>query len=102
MATLVRTEDEHPIKRCDVALARSLFPHIRIRFFWLSALIVFLKFYLIDRVHPNADRYWKRILTEEAQLRPIVRPLMALDAILFALIPPLRWWGWNIAMVVGK
>lgn len=102
MAMEVRTEDEHPIRRQDMALFTSRFSNVRTRFFWLSALLVFVKFYLIDRIHPNADRYWKLIITKEAELRPWVKPLMALDRVILAVIPPLKWWCWNMSIVARK
>lgn len=102
MAMEVRTEDEHPIRRQDMVLFASRFSQVRTRFFWLSALLVFVKFYLIDRIHPNADRYWKLIITREPELRPWVKPLMALDRTILAVIPPLKWWCWNMAVVARK
>lgn len=102
MATEVRTEDEHPIRRDQLPWFATRFASVQTRFFWLTTLLVFVKFYVIDRVHPNEDRYWKRILTEEAKLRKWYRPLQALDNILIRLVPPLRWWCWNIAIVVTK
>lgn len=102
MAADVRTDDEHPLRRDDMRYFRDRFASVEKRFFWLSALLVFVKFYLLDRVHPSADRYWKRILTQEKELRPLVRPLMALDRLVLALCPPLGWLCWNVALVVRK
>ncbi len=102
MAMAVRTEDEHPIRRQDMALFAARFSEVRTRFFWLSALLVFVKFYLVDRIHPSSDRYWKLIITKEAELRPWVKPLMALDRAILAVIPPLKWWCWNMSIVARK
>jgi SAM-dependent methyltransferase len=102
MATEVRTEDEHPIRRSDLRLFRERFRTVETRFFWFTALLVFVKFYLIDRVHPNQDRYWKRILVKERELRPLYRTLAAVDSVALRLFPFLRWWCWNIAVVVEK
>jgi len=101
MAMAVRTEDEHPLKRSDIQLAKSMFSNVKTQFFWLSALVVFLKFYLVDRIQPSEDRYWKLILTKEAELTWL-RPFMAFDRFLITLIPPLKWWCWNVAMIVRK
>ena len=64
MATQVRTEDEAPLTFADVKLAGEFFEDVGHREFWIAAMALFLKYYLIDRVHPNADRYWKRIFKE--------------------------------------
>ena len=74
----------------------------RTRCFWLAAQMVFVKFYLIDRIHPSSDRYWKRILTHEEELRWLYQPLAAFDNFLLRIAPILRWWCWNIAVLVRK
>jgi SAM-dependent methyltransferase len=102
MASAVRTPDEHPIRRSDLQLFRSRFSSIHYRFFWLTALVVFLKFYLIDRVDPSKDRYWKRVITLEPELRPLVNRLMRIDRWLLRICPPLGLLCWNIAIVVRK
>lgn len=102
MAMGVRTEDEHPLRRADVAAIRGMFAASEARMFWLLALALFAKFYLIDRVDPNADRYWKRIFRVEREIRWWFRPLAAMDDILLRLVPPLRWWCWNVVVVAKK
>ena len=67
MATEVRTEDERPLTIRDVELARRYFPALRHREFWVASLLLFVKYYLKDRVHPNDQRYWKRILRETSE-----------------------------------
>lgn len=64
MASRVRTSDESPLTADDVALVRQFFANVGHREFWIVSLVLFLKYYLFDRVHPNQDRYWKRILSE--------------------------------------
>jgi hypothetical protein len=97
MATQVRTEDEFPISRKDVELAKTYFRNVSYRMFWLAALTLFVKYYLVDRLHPNADRYWKRILTETPASLWWWLPLKALDGILTR-VPLLRWGSWNLVM----
>lgn len=97
MATDVRTEDEAPLNRADIALARQYFTGVEYKTFWITTLSLFAKYYLIDRVHPNADRYWKRILLETPSSLWWWRPLLALDSILTS-VPGLRWWAWNVVM----
>jgi hypothetical protein len=52
---------------------------------------------LKDRVHPNSDRYWKRILRETPQTLRWWTPLSSLDGVLTR-IPGLRWLAWNMVM----
>jgi 2-polyprenyl-3-methyl-5-hydroxy-6-metoxy-1,4-benzoquinol methylase len=97
MATKVRTEDESPLTRSDIALARRYFPDLQHREFWIASLLLFIKYLGVDRVHPNADRYWKRILKETDDTLRWWKPLRSLDAALTR-IPGIRWWAWNTVM----
>ena len=97
MATRVRTPDEAPLKIQDLNLARKYFSNVGHREFWLSTLVLFVKYYLKDRIHPNSDRYWKRILRETPQSLRWWTPLSSLDGALTR-IPGLRWLAWNMVM----
>jgi SAM-dependent methyltransferase len=97
IATEVRTEDEAPLTVPDLRLARKYFPNLQHREFWISALLLFVKYYAVDRVHPNQDRYWKRILRETPERLRWWMPLRAIDAVLTRL-PLMRWLAWNIVM----
>ncbi len=101
MATGVRTADEHPLGREDLALMRRQFSTVRARFFWLATLGVFLWFFIGRRIHPNAERYWKKIISDYSSIAPLYRTLAILDAGLLR-IPVLRWLAWNIAVVCRK
>ena len=67
------------------------------RVFWLTSLLIFIKYYVVDRVHPNEDRYWKRILKEKRSTFIWMRPLMALDRLLLK-IPLFRYLAWSIVV----
>jgi 2-polyprenyl-3-methyl-5-hydroxy-6-metoxy-1,4-benzoquinol methylase len=97
MATKVRTEDESPLTRSDIALAHRFFTDVQHREFWIASLLLFVKYVTIDRVHPNADRYWKRILKETDDTLRWWKPLRALDSALTR-IPGMRWLAWNTVM----
>jgi len=94
MATAVRTPDESPLTVADLQLARRYFNNVQHREFWISTLLLFVKYYLIDRVHPNEDRYWKRILRESPERLWWWMPLRSLDTLLTRL-PLVRWLAWN-------
>jgi len=97
MATGVRTPDESPLTVADLTLAQKYFSNVGHREFWLSTLLLFVKYYLKNRVHPNADRYWKRILRETPESLRWWMPLGALDRALTR-VPGLRWLAWNMVM----
>jgi len=97
MATEVRTPDEAPLSAADIRLARRYFSNVGHREFWISALALFAKYYLVDRVHPNADRYWKRILHEKHETLRWWIPLVKFDSVLTR-IPAVRWMAWNMVM----
>jgi len=97
IATEVRTEDESPLQIGDLRLARKYFPNVQHREFWISTLLLFLKYYAVDRLHPNQDRYWKHILRETRETLRWWMPLRAIDAVLTRL-PLMRWLAWNMVM----
>ncbi|MGD0089047.1 MAG: class I SAM-dependent methyltransferase [Planctomycetota bacterium] len=101
MATAVRSADERPLTYGDVARARGHFEQVTHREFWIAALSLFLKYYLIDRVHPAQDRYWKRILRHSPASLWWWYPCRGADALLTRL-PLLRRLAWNIVICGRK
>ena len=97
IATEVRSEDESPLEIADLRLARKYFPGVQHREFWIATLLLFVKYYAVDRVHPNRDRYWKRILRETPETLRWWMPLRAIDAALTR-VPLMRWLAWNMVM----
>ena len=97
LAAGVRTEDEAPLRIRDVRLAKQYFADLQHREFWLSSLVLFVKYFLVDRIHPGRDRYWKRILSETEETLGWWKPLRMLDVWLTRM-PGLKWLSWNIVM----
>ena len=97
MAVKVRTEDETPLKAGDLKLVREYFTNIGHREFWIATLALFLKYYLLDRVNPNDEWYWKRIFKETPASLWWWYPLLAADGILTRL-PGIRYLAWNMVM----
>jgi 2-polyprenyl-3-methyl-5-hydroxy-6-metoxy-1,4-benzoquinol methylase len=97
MATNVRTPDEAPLTTADIKLARQFFENVRHREFWIAALGLFVKYYALDRINPNQDRYWKRILKETDSRLGWWKLLRSLDTVLTRL-PLVRWLAWNVVV----
>ena len=102
MAMGVRTEDEHPIKMHQIDIFRRHFSQVRYETFWFATLCIFLKFFFIDRVHPNKERYWKKILVEHKKLEPLYNRLARVDRVLFRFFPFLKRYAWNIVVIGTK
>jgi len=101
IAQQVRTEDEAPLDIAILKTVRSLFSQVNAETFWLTTLWIFLNFYFIERVNPNQERYWKKIILEHQRLAPIYHPLEQLDQKLKKL-PFLPRLAWNLAVVAVK
>jgi SAM-dependent methyltransferase len=95
-ATEVRTPDEMPLGYADLARVRRYFPGARSRTFWLTSTALFVKYFLLDRKHPNDMRYWKVILRETPQsIGWWFLPLQWLDRVLLR-IPGVSMLAWNV------
>ncbi|MCW6037518.1 class I SAM-dependent methyltransferase [Spirulina subsalsa FACHB-351] len=101
MATEVRTEDETPLDIQIVQTVRSRFTQVQYDTFWLASLWIFLQFYLIEKVNPNQERYWKKIILEQERLKPLYCRLERLDRVLKKL-PFMKRMCWNLAVVATK
>ena len=101
IATKVRTQDERPLTQADWRLARCYFEDVGHREFWIATLMLFAKYYVLDRVHPNEDRYWKRILTEKPESLRCWKPLLYLDSVL-SRVPGVRLLAWNTVLWGNK
>jgi hypothetical protein len=69
--------------------------------FWIATLWIFLQFYLIEKVNPNQERYWKKIIIEHQRLAPTYRRLEKWDRLLKK-IPGMKRFAWNLAVVATK
>jgi ubiquinone/menaquinone biosynthesis C-methylase UbiE len=101
VATEVRTKDEMPLNINVTKFVNSLFRDCVYDVFWLATLWLFLRFYLIERIDPNKERYWKKIIAEKERLEPTYRRLETIDKLLKR-IPFVKRYAWNIAVVATK
>jgi len=95
IATEVRTIDEAPLSFDDLEIMKEYFQNVQHCEFWILSLALFLKYYLVDRVHPNQDRYWKRIYRERAGDLWWWFPLRSADDLLTHM-PGVRRLAWNM------
>lgn len=102
MASSVRTSDEHPLKKSDLKNIKKHFSRITIKYFWLTAMSVFIWYYFIEKKDPNKTRYWKQILKDADKLNRPLKWLHHLDSFIFACCPPIRWLAWNIVIKADK
>lgn len=101
LADSMRTPDEVPLKKKDAVWIREQFEYSTWRHFGLSTLIVFLYIFFIERVSPNHDRYWKRVLRNAEKYRKFLKPFVKLDDGLRS-VPGIKWLAWNIVIVGRK
>lgn len=99
MAMQVRTEDEHPLTRADVALISSYFKETKTHFYWLTTLIIFIIMAIVQRRNPNKERYWKSVVKEAPKWAWLYRPLECVDRGLIAVFPPMCWLCWNVVII---
>jgi ubiquinone/menaquinone biosynthesis C-methylase UbiE len=102
MATEVRTEDEHPLRMQDLQLFHKYFKNVRYRGTWLFSLWIFMRFYLIERVNPNDERYWKKVILEADRLKSKYERLEKLDRLALRALPWLTRYCWNITVIAEK
>jgi 2-polyprenyl-3-methyl-5-hydroxy-6-metoxy-1,4-benzoquinol methylase len=102
IAKEVRTPDEKALTFADVERFRDSFGSLTHREFWLTTLAVFLKFYLIERVDPNRERYWKKIYTDAARIEPLFSPLRRVDDWLLDRVPLLGRLCWVTVITVAE
>ena len=98
----VRTEDEHPLTRNDIKLFKQNFSDVKTEYYWLTALVIFLIMYFLQRRDPNKERYWKKVVDESDKWKWIYKPLEIVDRILLIIFPPLRLLCWNIVVTATK
>lgn len=98
----VRTEDEHPLTMRDVKLFKNHFLRVETHTTWFFTLWIFVRFFLIERIDPNKERYWKKILTDCKRLEKTYRRLERLDKLFLELFPFMRRYCWNIVTFCVK
>ena len=102
IARAVRTENERPFSYRDFKRLRKSFARVEHREFWLLALGVFMKMFLIEWLHPAKVRYWKHIIDHHERYARLYRKLRRIDDYLLARLPVLGLLAWNSVIVLHR
>ncbi len=102
VAKEVRTPDEMPISFQQIEAFGRHFGRVAHKEFWFTSLSVFLKFYLLDRVNPNKERYWKKIYTDAGKIEPWFKYLKAADEAILSRVPALGRYCWNTVVTLSS
>jgi 2-polyprenyl-3-methyl-5-hydroxy-6-metoxy-1,4-benzoquinol methylase len=101
IATKVRTADEHPLRLRDVREVTGRFASAEVKWFWLTALLIFIIMAVVQFRSPNKERYWKKVVEEADRWAWLYRPLAALDRGLLKVLPFLAPLCWSV-VIVGR
>ncbi|MCR4324827.1 MAG: class I SAM-dependent methyltransferase [Candidatus Curtissbacteria bacterium] len=102
IANEVRTPTENPLGFGDINKLKTVFPHVKHSEYEMLTLLIFVWFFIVSRVSPNEQRYWRKILRVTGPLKLILGSLIFLDKIALSLIPPLRYFCWNTVIELRK
>lgn len=102
LAKEVRTEDEHPIKMSELKLFKKYFNNVEYDCFWLFTNFIFVKYYFIDKVNPNKERYWKKIIKDLHNIEKLYCRLEKIDNVIKKIFQFLKRYCWNIAIISYK
>ena len=102
IANTVRTKNEQPFKFGDFGILDKIFAKVSHREFWLFSQWLFIRFFLIERVSPRKERYWKKVIKDAPRLESKYLRLARLDAAIMKYIPWLSRFCWNTVMVLEK
>jgi len=102
IATEVRTNDEHPLRMREIKEIKKRFQNVTAHGTWLFTLYIFVKYYFIDKIDPNQERYWKKILDEHKKLESLYNKLERIDDFILKVFPFLKRYCWNIILICKK
>jgi ubiquinone/menaquinone biosynthesis C-methylase UbiE len=102
IAVNTRTQDEHPLSIKDIHKFKQLFTNVSFNCFWFCTLWIFISFFLVEKVNPNRERYWKKVILEHRRLEATYSRLEKIDKIVLKMLPFLKRFCWNIVVVCRK
>ncbi len=102
IADKVRTDYEHPISYKDFLNIKKHFSSFHNKEFHLFTLLIFLWFFLGERIHPNKVRYWKKIIIQADKYKGIFKLLNKLDETILMHFPFVRKYCWITVIKLQK
>ena len=101
-ASSVRTPNEHPLRISEIEIFRKYFSSIQHETTWLFTQLIFIKLFFIDRIDPNVERYWKKIIYDHKNLEKLYCRLEKIDKFVLSSFPFLKKYCWNIIIFAQK
>lgn len=99
LASNVRTPGERPVGFNLVKEMKAHFKRVEYKTTWLLTQSLFIKYLLVDWLHPGKTRYWKKMLNEKEETTGRwFNKLAAVDESLCKAIPFLKYFAWNIVI----
>lgn len=102
LASNVRTDHEHPLGYKDIEAIKKVFPNTQHVEYHLFTLLIFVWFFIGERIHPNRVRYWKKIIYEAEKYASSFKILFNIDKVILRLFPFLRKYCWVTVIKVIK
>ncbi|MFC1699958.1 class I SAM-dependent methyltransferase [Candidatus Omnitrophota bacterium] len=102
ISTEVRTKNEHPLTVNDIKTIKKIFQNVATDAKWLITLWIFVKFYFVDRINPNKERFWKKSIEEHKKLENLYDRLERVDNFILAACPFLKIFCWNVVIFAVK
>lgn len=99
----VRTPDETPLNYDKIGkITKAKFRSLNHDEFQFTTLLIMLWYFLIDRVNPNKERYWDKLINDSKNKASLFRVLNGLDRLIFKVIPYFRRYSWYTVLVYTK
>lgn len=86
----------------ELKLFKKYFSYVEYDTFWLFTNFIFIKYYFIDKVNPNKERYWKKIIKDADNVKKLYSKLEKVDNAIKRIFPFLKRYCWNIAIICHK
>lgn len=102
MADKVRTDHEHPLSYKDLSTIKKHFPNFKNKQFHLFTLLIFVWFFVGEKIHPNKVRYWKKIIKDADKYQGAFKLLNKLDKIVLKILPFVNKYCWVTVIKVQK
>ena len=102
LASNVSTDHEHPLGYEDIENIKRVFPKTQHMEYHLFTLLIFVWFFVGERIHPNRIRYWKKIIYEADKYGYIYKFFFNIDKAVLRLFPGLRKYCWVTVIKVIK